>query len=160
MKATGEAKTLVNSKIRYSIEGGQFVISKNNVLMYLKGISSMENQLTILDPKTGNVKSLLNKKEIFGQYSISPNGEKVAVEVINNQIYDIQILDLMRSRLSSFTNSDHNYAPFWSVDGESLYYTSNRDNLSFFELYKYSLPKRSEEKIPLSGKQYLSLIHI
>ena len=89
----------------------------------------MENQLTILDPKTGNVKSLLNKKEIFGQYSISPNGEKVAVEVINNQIYDIQILDLMRSRLSSFTNSDHNYAPFWSVDGESLYYTSNRDNL-------------------------------
>ena len=157
MKATGEAKTLVNSKIRYSIEGGQFVISKNNVLMYLKGISSMENQLTILDPKTDNVKSLLNKKEIFGQYSISPNGEKVAVEVINNQIYDIQILDLMRSRLSSFTNSDHNYAPFWSVDGESLYYTSNRDNLSFFELYKYSLPKRSEEKIPLSGKQYRDL---
>ena len=158
MKATGQAKTLVDSKIRYSSdEGGQFTMSKNNVIMYLKGISNMENQLTILDPKTSDVMPLLDRKEIFGQYSISPNGKKVAVEVVNNQIYDIQILDLMRSRLSSFTNSDHNYAPFWSADGKTLYYTSNRENLSSFELYKYSLSKRTEEKIPVSGELYRAL---
>ncbi len=158
MKVTGEAKTLVDSKIRYSRdEGGQLAMSKNNVIMYLKGISNMENQLTILDPKTSKVKPLLDKKEVFGQYSISPNGKKVAVEVVNNQIYDIQILDLMRSRLSTFTNSDHNYAPFWSVDGKSLYYASNRENLSSFELYIYSLSKRTEEKIPASGEIFRAL---
>ena len=153
LKLTGQAKTLTGSKIRYAIHTSQYMLSDNNVMMFLGGASRLEHQLVVLDPESNEAKPLLDRKEIFGQYSISPDGGKVAVEVVNNQIYDIQILDLMRSRLSSFTNSEHNYTPFWSPDGRKLYYTSNRENLAVFELYEYDFNRRKEEKIELEGAQ-------
>ena len=153
LKLTGEAKTLTGSKIRYAVHSSQYTLSDNNVMMFLSGVSNIKYQLSVLDPQTNDVQPLLDRRELFGQYSISPDGGKVAVEVVNNQIYDIQILDLMRSRLSSFTNSEHNYTPFWSPDGRKIYYTSNRENLAVFELYEYDFNQRKEEKIELEGAQ-------
>ena len=119
--------------------------------MFLGGSSSLEHQLVALNPASNQVNPLFDRKEIFGQFSISPDGGSVAVEVVNNQLYDIQILDLKRSRLSSFTNSEHNYTPIWSPDGSKIYYTSNRENLAIFELYEFDFTQRKEKKIELEG---------
>ena len=153
MKLVDEPKTMASSKIRYAKEGAQFAFSENNVMMFLSGESSLKYQLTVLNPQTDDVTPLLERKEEFGQYSISPDGEKIAVEVVNNQIYDIQILDLTRGRLSSFTNSEHNYTPFWAPDGSKIYYVSNRENPALFELYEYDFNQRREEKLELKGDQ-------
>ena len=153
MKLVDEPKTMASSKIRYAKEGAQFAFSENNVMIFLSGESSLKYQLTVLNPQTDDVTPLLERKEEFGQYSISPDGEKIAVEVVNNQIYDIQILDLTRGRLSSFTNSEHNYTPFWAPDGSKIYYVSNRENPALFELYEYDFNQRREEKLELKGDQ-------
>jgi len=153
LQFSGKAKTLTGSKIRHSVHTSQFMLSDNNIMIFLRGDSSLKHQLVVLDPKSNEVKPLLDRQEIFGQFSISPNGDQVAVEVVNNQIYDIQILDLARSRLSSFTDSENNYTPFWSPDGSKVYYTSNRENPAAFELYQYDFKQRKEEKIELDGAQ-------
>ncbi len=148
---------LLNSRIRFSETGSQFAMTKNNMLVFLSGNSSLEKQLTVVDPLTNEEKPLFQRKEIYGQFSISPDDSKVAVEVVDNQVFNIQILDLKRSRLNTITTSKHNYAPFWSPDGNSIYYTSNRDNLSYFNLYKNDLVKRAESKIALSGEPFKNL---
>ena len=153
LQFSGKAKTLTGSKIRHSVHTSQFMLSDNNIMIFLRGDSSLKHQLVVLDPKSNEVKPLLDRQEIFGQFSISPNGDQVAVEVVNNQIYDIQILDLARSRLSSFTDSENNYTPFWSPDGSKVYYTSNRENQAAFELYQYDFKQRKAEKIELDGAQ-------
>ena len=154
MKLAGQAKTLTGATIRYGIHTSQYMLSKNNIMMFLRGASSLEHQLVALNPASNQVNPIFDRKEIFGQFSISPDGGRVAVEVVNNQLYDIQILDLKRSRLSSFTNSEHNYTPIWSPDGSKIYYTSNRANLAIFELYEFDFTKRKEKKIELEGNQF------
>ena len=153
LKMDEEAKTMVSSKIRYTKSGAEYAISENNVMMFLSGESSLKYQLSVINPQTNEVKPLFEQKGQFGQFSISPNGTKVAVEVVNNQIYDIKILDLTRDRLSSFTNSEHNYTPFWSPDSSKIFYVSNRENPALFDLYEYDFSQRREEKLELNGNQ-------
>ena len=156
-KIDSEIFTLFNTRIRYSDTGSQFAMSKNNVIVFLSGNSSLKTQLTTVDPITDKIQTLFDREEIFGQYSISPNGEQIALEVVNNQFYNIYILNIKRSRLSSITASNHNYAPFWSPDGSSIYYTSNREDLSTFDIYKYEFAKNSEQKIILNDDQFKNL---
>ncbi len=150
LKPVGSPSTISNSKILYRKRyGAQYSISDNDVLVFLKGISSPEFQLTVLDPTKNESKPLIEKHEIFGQYSVSPDGKKVAVEVYNNQISEINILDVSRSRLNTFVNSEHNYTPMWSPGGNKLYYSSNRTDPTLFELYEYDFSQRREKKIGL-----------
>ena len=86
---------------------------------------------------------------MFGQYSISPDSQRIAIEVVRDQISDIHILDRKRSRFNSFAKKRHNYTPKWSPDGEKIYYTSNRNDPTFFDLYVYDFQNGTEKKIDL-----------
>tara|TARA_B100001964_G_C14231816_1_gene600395 strand:- start:218 stop:2509 length:2292 start_codon:yes stop_codon:yes gene_type:complete len=150
LKPVGSPRTISKSKILYRKKyGAQYSISDNDILVFLKGVSSSEFQLTVLNPTANESKPLIEKHEMFGQYSVSPDGKKVAVEVYNNQISEINILNVNRSRLNTFVNSGHNYTPMWSPDGKKLYYSSNRTDPTLFELYEYDFSQRREKKIDL-----------
>ena len=159
LKPIGTPRTLVNSKILTHRFGAQYSISENDILVFLKGVSHPNFQLTILDLITNESKPLFDKKEKYGQYSVSPDGKKVAVEVYNNQIPEIHILDITRSRLSSFVNSEHNYTPMWSLDGAKLYYSSNRNDPANFEIYEYDFDEREERKLEL-GIRSMGVLNI
>ena len=151
-----KTKTILKSKIRNNKSWAQYSISQNNMLAFLGGGKNEEMHLTLLDPISGKTELLSDRKQKYGQYSISPNGEKLAIEIIDNQIYNINIYDIKRRRFSSFSNSNHNYAPFWA-DEKNIYYTSNRINPSEFELYMYDFEEQKEEKILLDGEKMLGL---
>jgi len=130
----------------------QYSLAKNNVLAFLEGDSSLNNTLTVYDPFLQSAESVTERAEVFGQFSVSPDGSKIAVEVINNQIYDVQILDLKRDRFSSFTKAKPNFTPFWSPDGDKLYYASYRKNPKASELYAYDFQSREETHLELDGE--------
>jgi len=158
-KPLGEAKTILNSKIRNDIDTAQYSISQNNILAFIEGDSKPELYLSLLDPTKKEPVLLSEKRQQLGQFSVSPNGGKVAIEIVGNQIYTINIFDIKRGRFSSISNSKNNYAPFWGVDGEKLYYTSNRTNPSEFRLYVYDFGKQKEEEIILDGEP-MSRVHV
>ena len=130
----------------------QYSLAKNNVLAFLEGDSALKFRLTMCDPLTQKVESVTERAEEFGQFSVSPDGSKIAVEVINNQIYDVQILDLKRDRFSSFTKAKPNFTPFWSPGGDKLYYASYRKNPKISELYVYDFQSREETHLELGGE--------
>ena len=158
-KPLGAAKTILNSKIRNDIDTAQYSISQNNILAFIEGDSKPELYLSLLDPTKKEPVLLSEKRQQLGQFSVSPNGGKVAIEIVGNQIYTINIFDIKRGRFSSISNSKNNYAPFWGVDGEKLYYTSNRTNPSEFRLYVYDFGKQKEEEIILDGEP-MSRVHV
>ena len=152
LSSLGPSKTLVRSKILSdAVFGAQYSISDNGILVFLKGVHNPEYQLTVLDTKTNKSTALVGKKEVFGQYSISPDGQKVAVEVESNQISDISILDVKRSKFNSFAKERKNYTPVWSPDGNKIYYTSNRNDPKYFDIYEYELSERTEKKMEIEG---------
>ena len=130
----------------------QYSLAKNNVLAFLEGYIAPELTLTVYDPRTQSAEAVTEKSEEFGQFSVSPNGAKIAIEVINNQIFDVQILDLQRNRFSSFSGAKPNFAPFWGPDGNKLYYASYRDDPKVAEIYVYDLQENEEKKIELGGE--------
>ena len=151
-KPLGETKTILNSKIRNDRDFAQYSISQNNILAFIEGDSKPELSLSLLDPIKKESVLLSEKRQQYGQFSVSPSGEKVAVEIVDNQIYSINIFDIKRGRFSSFLSSKHNYAPFWGSDGKKIYYTSNRTDPSEFGLYVYDFGKQKEEEIILDGE--------
>ena len=158
-KPLGKTKAILNSKIRNDREFAQYSISQNNILAFIEGGSKPELSLSLLDPMKKESVLLSEKWQQYGQFSISSSGEKVAVEIVDNQIYSINIFDIERGRFSSFLNSKHNYAPFWGSDGKKIYYTSNRTDPSEFGLYVYDFDQQKEEEIILEGET-MGVLHV
>ena len=151
-KPAGKIKTIVNSKIRNDKFTAQYSLSQNNILAFIEGDSKPELSLLLLDPIKKESALLSERWQQYGQFSISPSGQKLAVEIEDNQISSINIFDIKRGRFSSFLSSKHNYAPFWGADGEKIYYTSNRKDPSEFGLFVYDFGKQKEEEIILDGE--------
>ena len=151
-KPQGKTETILNLKIRNDKEFAQYSISQNNILAFIEGDSKPELNLSLLDPEKNESILLSERRQQYGQFSISPNGQKLAVEIVNNQTYSINIFDIKRGQFSSFSNSKHNYAPFWGSDEKKLYYTSNRKDPSEFGLYVYDFDRQKEEEIILEGE--------
>ena len=158
-KPLGDTKTIVNSKIRNDRESAQYSISQNNILVFIEGESNPELKLSLLDPVKKESVLLSEKRQQLGQFSVSPNGRKVAVEIVDNQIYTINIFDIERGRFSSISNSKHNYSPFWGGDESKLYYTSNRTDPSEFRLYVYNFENQKEEEIIMDGEP-MGRVHV
>ena len=151
-KPAGKIKTIVNSKIRNDKFTAQYSLSQNNILAFIEGDSKLELSLSLLDPIKKESALLSERWQQYGQFSISPSGQKLAVEIEDNQISSINIFDIKRGRFSSFLSSKHNYAPFWGADGENIYYTSNRKDPTEFGLFIYDFRKQKEKEIVLDGE--------
>jgi len=73
----------------------------------------------------GKLEPLLTKPGIYGRPSLSPQGDRVAVEVSGSAGTDIWIYDSKRdnmSRLTFATANSSNVAPIWSPDGRYIVY--------------------------------------
>ena len=151
-KPLGSAKTVLNSKIRHEDMDFQYSLSQNNILAFIEGNNKWEMNLSLVDPIKKESVLLTEKRQVFGQFSISPSGEKVAVEIVDNQLYSINIFDIKRGRFSSFSNSKHNYSPFWGRDEKKIYYTSNRKDPTEFGLFIYDFDQQKEKEIVLDGE--------
>ena len=147
-----QAKVVMKSKLMTQNIYAQYSLAKNNILAFLEGYISPKLTLTVFDPGSQSTMPVNPRAEEFGQFSVSPDGSKIAVEVINNQVYDIQILDLKRNKFSSFSGAKPNFTPFWSPDGNKLYYASYRGDSKVSELYVYDFQSREENKINLNGE--------
>ena len=147
-----QSKVVMPSKVMTQNIYSQYSLAKNNVLAFLEGYIAPELTLTVYDPRSQSAEIVTEKAEEFGQFSVSPDGTKIAVEVINNQIFDVQILDLQRNRFSSFAGAKPNFTPFWGPDGNKLYYASYRDDPTVAEIYVYDLQGNEEKKIEIKGE--------
>jgi serine/threonine-protein kinase len=119
-------------KVVYDAGDGsaQFDLSRNGTLVYQAG-----------DPKggvftfawldsMGKVQPILSKPGEYGRPSLSPDGQRLALEVSDGHGTDIWVYDFRRDTMTRLTFSPAAENPIWSPDGQDIVFRASGEGLS------------------------------
>jgi eukaryotic-like serine/threonine-protein kinase len=101
---------------------GLFAASENGVLIYLRGSSSDNSQLTWYD-RQGKMLGAAGDPEPYDTMTLSPDGTRAAV----TRDGDVWVVDLMRGSSTRLTTSGtvNQSSAIWSPDSTHIAYTAN-----------------------------------
>jgi eukaryotic-like serine/threonine-protein kinase len=126
MKPGAEATDVAGPVQALARGGAAYSVSQNGVLVYQPSSRGDLVRLVVHDRK-GNVLRTLGDDASYSNVELSPDGSQLAVSIgdATARTRDIWVVDMVRGRRSRFTvdPSDERSA-VWSVDGQSLVYTS------------------------------------
>jgi PKD repeat protein len=89
--------------------------------------------------------SILSGKELW-DLSWSPDGSKIALEILEGNQWDIYVVDIDGSNLRQLTNNTaDDMSPKWSPDGDKIVFVSTRDGNS--ELYIMNADGSNEQRV-------------
>lgn len=98
----------------------QFSFSKNGTLVYVpRGPVSAGRTLASID-RAGVVEPLPGTERLYYMPRLSPQGDRLAITVMEEGIYSVWILDLTRETLDRLTWEGSNMAAVWSPDGRRI----------------------------------------
>ena len=114
----------------------QFSVSNAGTLVYLPGrLTAADPPILWMDAR-GATTPLLPKPTTWGNPKFSPDGRKLAVDMLDGSS-DIWVYDLERGSLDrvTFERETADAEPVWTPNGERLVFRSDRDNLGVSNLY-------------------------
>ena len=102
-----------------------FGVSPAGTLAYISGASAnAQAQLVWLDRKGAQV-GTVGAPGDYAQFTLSPDGRNVALEVRDEKGYDVWVMDVARGVASLVTNrAGDDRDPVWSRDGRSLVFSA------------------------------------
>ena len=103
---------------------GQMAISDQGTLIYVPGISALESKL-VLRNQEGMEEELPIKSGYYGEFHLSPNGEKL--QILNYETDDIQIYDFSNQTMTRLTHNGSGNYGIWTPDGTGLTFSNYRD---------------------------------
>jgi serine/threonine-protein kinase len=106
---------------------GDFDVADNGTLVYLpqSGPTNIERSLTWVD-RQGKEELISAPPKTYLYPRLSPDGTRVAIDV-GDQGRDIWVWDLVRGNSTRVTKGGRNRTPVWAVDGQSIFFSSDRD---------------------------------
>jgi Tol biopolymer transport system component len=114
----------IGSQLRRDGGLAQFVVS-DQTLIYAQGVPLGQGRLALGGDHGVDVLDLPAAR--YGGAAFSPDGRKIAITV-TEAIPDIWILDLDRGERRRLTRGGANVAPHWSADGETIFFSSDRQS--------------------------------
>jgi len=149
LEMSGDPKPIVEQIAVRSRGVGAFAVSDNGVLAYLVG--GRKSQLSWFD-RTGKILGALGPPAYYGNLSLSPDGTRVAVAMINPQANtrDIWIVDSVRSTRFTF-DAANALLPIWSADGSNIIFASDQNGVG--NLYEKSTSGAGSEVEILNNKE-------
>ena len=102
----------------------QFAVSDTGALVYARGGDAGVGQPTWVDHQ-GNVDPLDMPAQIYGVLALSPDGERVAVQVAGPTDH-VWVYDVTTGRGSRLTTEGNSGWPIWTPDGEQIVFSSDR----------------------------------
>jgi serine/threonine-protein kinase len=121
------APTAVLNQVAYSSNNGdaEFEASQTGTLVYESGGPRGGSVTVQWLGSEGKTRALLPKPGNYGRPSLSPDGQRLAIEVREGSDQDIWVYDLGRDRMTRMTfDGKGNLLPIWSPDGRYIVYGS------------------------------------
>jgi eukaryotic-like serine/threonine-protein kinase len=112
--------------------GAQYTISNSGTLVYQAGGNLFsEGKLIWVDSK-GKISPLIDQNGSYLNPRISPDGEKLAMQIGDVLVEDVWIYHFKRGSLTRLTfNEGQDVAPVWTPDGQRITYSSWKNNKPF-----------------------------
>jgi serine/threonine protein kinase/Tol biopolymer transport system component len=101
----------------------RFQVAGTGTLCYLPENTARENALVWVD-RSGQATPLLNKRGDYRSPRLSPDGERLAVQVGS----DIWVFEVASGRGVRLTFEGENQTPVWSPDGKQIVYATHWQN--------------------------------
>ena len=102
----------------------QFAFSDTGTLVYARGGDTGVGQPTWVDNQ-GNVDPLDMPAQVYGVFALSPDGERLAIQVAGPTDH-VWVYDVTTGSGSRLTTQGNNGWPIWAADGERVVFSSNR----------------------------------
>ena len=146
LETTGGSASLVEDVNR-------FAVSVSGTLAYIPGGINSQSQLQWYD-RQGNPLEAVGEPASYSQFSLSPDGKKVAIEKGPSGRKNLWVLELDRNGVGFPIIPDlfSGLAPIWSPDGDYIAFRS--DN----KIFRKSLTGEEEPELLLESKNNSSLI--
>jgi serine/threonine-protein kinase len=127
LEVAGEAVPVLEGVLRSSGQSGvaQFSVSEEGTLAYLPE-EALAGQGLFWVERDGRVRRIGNRTGSFETPRVSPDGNRLAVTLLEGRGSDVWVVDLARETFTQLTRDGGRY-PDWSPDGEWIVYTSKGD---------------------------------
>ena len=133
LKLKGEPVPIAEPVRTQGNGGADFSVSQNGVLIYASG-NTQSGRLLWVDRNGKELETIPSTgMDNFHNMSLSPDGRRVAVRVIDPNVRkrDLWTVDLARGVPSRLTfEPDNENHPLWSPDGQQILYWSDKPNAS------------------------------
>jgi serine/threonine-protein kinase len=126
-RVTGAAVPLVEGVLDADVRTGamHFSVSKDGTLVYLAGASTGRSTLTWIN-RDGRQVRLPADALPYSMPRVSPDGTRVAVEILGRDGVDIHVYDLARQALTQLTSSpSQGRYPLWTPDSRHVVFYSD-----------------------------------
>jgi Tol biopolymer transport system component len=124
---------------RFAVEGAPiplaqdiesyFSASDTGLLLYRKASTTPASKQLLWFDRAGKQTGQVGAAGNYGNVELSPNGDRVAVDMIANNNRDIWVIDVARAVPSRITfDASSEWTPSWSPDGSRIIFGSSRGN--------------------------------
>ncbi|MEE3368979.1 MAG: protein kinase [Planctomycetota bacterium] len=122
-----------------------FDVADDGTIVFLEGPCIDQGYFAIMGPD-GQMKSKLENcpEGAFNRFELSPDQRYLAITVVAESD-DIWIYDIQEKTARKVTREGWNHSPSWTPDGQTMYYSSNRDGVT--ELYKMSFTGANKQRV-------------
>ena len=115
--------TPVIDDLSYGSSGaGIYGVSSSGTLVYAKGGLVQPTDRFVWVDRTGQAKPLAAPTRSYNQFSLSPDGRQIALQLPTGTRNDIATYDIERKSLTRLTFELNNSLPFWTPDGTRVTY--------------------------------------
>ena len=137
LEATSAAMPVIDHLMATPISGSaQYSFASNGTLAYVPGNpTSVDARIHWLTAR-GETLPLKTTPGAWGNPRFSPDGKRIALQVVYGRHEQIAIYDLDTDRLTQLTFDAANHrSPIWSVDGRHIVYSSDASGAGSQNLY-------------------------
>ena len=135
LEVTGTPAPVLEGVMENSTNGGgQIAFSQTGMAIYLSGEGAGEVGTVVWVNRQGRTQPLVGALAEYDSPRLSPNGKRLAVDIIGGTSSDVWIYDLERGARTRLTfDAALDMMPVWTPDGRYVTFTSDREgNLDIF----------------------------
>jgi serine/threonine-protein kinase len=108
--------------------GAHYAVSDTGTLTYLQGTAGTQQHSLLWVDHLGRTTSIAEQPQTFAEPRLSPDGKRLAVEIIASNGADAWVYDLERGASTRLTfDEGYDEVPIWSPDGTFVAFSSDRD---------------------------------
>ena len=129
LEVTGDSVPVVQGVRQGPVGDVDYAISDNGTLVYVPSTSTGGlNRTLVWVDREGLATPLIEDRQGYRRPRLSPDGQRVAVEVQLVANSDIWIYDIGRGTRMRLTVEGINQSPVWTPDGTRVTFSSDRDD--------------------------------